>query len=87
LLDLGDDQSSLNACSHDPHASFQSLIEAFEPLYYLYAPGKTSGFIHPIATRSMGKEKADQDISMLQGVLLWPSCGRHLGLPVGVLDL
>jgi hypothetical protein len=56
LLDSNNDQSLLNACGHD-HASFQSLIELFQPIYVSHFPSRISGFIEPVAITSTGKRK------------------------------
>ena len=56
LFDSGNDQALLNACGHD-HASFQSLIEVFKPIYDSQHPSESSGFIVPLATTSTGKRK------------------------------
>jgi hypothetical protein len=54
VLDLNNDQASLNACGHD-HASFQCLVELFEPICDSHFLNLVSGFIEPAALMSTGK--------------------------------
>ena len=56
LLDSNNDQALLNACGHD-HASFQSLVELFQPFYDSHFPSRISGFIERVAITSTGKRK------------------------------
>jgi hypothetical protein len=58
----------LNACGHD-HASFQSIIELFEPIYDSHYLNEYTGFLEPVSTTRTGKRKEDQDTWMLKGVL------------------
>jgi hypothetical protein len=54
LLDSNNDQALLNACGHD-HASFQCLIDLFEPIYDSHFLNRVSGFIQPLVPLSTGK--------------------------------
>jgi hypothetical protein len=47
VLDSNNDQALLNACGHD-HASFQCLLELFEPIYCSHFLNRDSGFIEPV---------------------------------------
>jgi hypothetical protein len=54
VLDSNNDQALLNACGHD-HASFQCLVELFEPVHDSHFLNLVSGFIEPAALMSTGK--------------------------------
>jgi hypothetical protein len=56
LFDSDDSQSLLNVCSHD-HASFQSIIELFQPIYDSHYLNDYTGFIAPVSTTRTGKRK------------------------------
>jgi hypothetical protein len=55
MLDSNNDQASLNACGHD-HASFQRLVELFEPAVYdSHFLNSVSGFMEPVTLMGTGK--------------------------------
>jgi hypothetical protein len=56
VLDSNNDQALLNACGHD-HASFQCLLELFEPIYCSHFLNRDSGFIEPVTLLGTGKRK------------------------------
>ena len=59
------DQALLNTLGID-HATFQELLELFDPLYYKYRPNLSIGIIDEIIVTSAGKrKKVDQAILIL----------------------
>jgi hypothetical protein len=56
MLDSNNDQALLNACGHD-HASFQCLVDLFEPVHDSHFLGSVSGFTEPVVPSSTGKRK------------------------------